>query len=189
MASILKVDTIQDQSGNNIINENADTITIGASGDTITIPSGATIDLSNATQTGVGKILQVVNGTTNVFANSTTNALVDTGLTATITPTSASNKILVLAQQNGLAKVGNNFMELILLRGATQIATFGNALAYTATAADNRIGGAGLCYLDNPITTSATTYKTQFKSASNGADVTVQDNSALSTIILMEIQA
>jgi hypothetical protein len=54
MASILKVDTIQDQSGNNIINESADTITIGASGDTITIPSGATIDLSSATQTGVG---------------------------------------------------------------------------------------------------------------------------------------
>jgi hypothetical protein len=43
MASILKVDTIQDQSGNNIINENADTITIGASGDTIVIPSGATL--------------------------------------------------------------------------------------------------------------------------------------------------
>ena len=37
MSSILKVDTIQDQSGNNIINENADTITIGASGDTINI--------------------------------------------------------------------------------------------------------------------------------------------------------
>ena len=37
MSSILKVDTIQDQSGNNIINENADTITIGASGDTVNI--------------------------------------------------------------------------------------------------------------------------------------------------------
>jgi hypothetical protein len=37
MASILKVDTIQDQSGNNIINESGDTITIGASGDTINI--------------------------------------------------------------------------------------------------------------------------------------------------------
>ena len=37
MSSILKVDTIQDQSGNNIINENADTITIGASGDTINV--------------------------------------------------------------------------------------------------------------------------------------------------------
>ena len=51
MASILKVDTIQDQSGNNIINENADTITIGASGDTITIPAGATFDSSAATNT------------------------------------------------------------------------------------------------------------------------------------------
>jgi hypothetical protein len=44
MASILKVDTIQDQSGNNIINENADTITIGASGDTITVPTGAIVN-------------------------------------------------------------------------------------------------------------------------------------------------
>jgi hypothetical protein len=52
MSSILKVDTIQDQSGNNIINENADTITIGASGDTITIPSGATLT-NNGTQTGL----------------------------------------------------------------------------------------------------------------------------------------
>ena len=57
MASILKVDTIQDQDGNNIINESANTITIGASGDTITIPSGATfasvgID-DNATSTAI----------------------------------------------------------------------------------------------------------------------------------------
>jgi hypothetical protein len=37
MTSILKVDTIQDQSGNNIINESSDTITIGASGDTVNI--------------------------------------------------------------------------------------------------------------------------------------------------------
>ena len=52
MASIIKVDTIQDQDGNNIINENADVITVGASGDTITIPAGAT--LANAgTVTGI----------------------------------------------------------------------------------------------------------------------------------------
>jgi hypothetical protein len=37
MTAILKVDTIQDTSGNNIINESADTITIGASGDTINV--------------------------------------------------------------------------------------------------------------------------------------------------------
>jgi len=47
MASILKVDTIQDQDGNNIINESANTITIGASGDTITVPSGASMTGQN----------------------------------------------------------------------------------------------------------------------------------------------
>jgi hypothetical protein len=41
MTSILKVDTIQDQAGNNIINESSDTITIGASGDVIAVPAGS----------------------------------------------------------------------------------------------------------------------------------------------------
>ena len=54
MTSTIKVDTVQDTDGNNIINENANTITIGASGDTITIPSGATIT-NNGTQTGFGR--------------------------------------------------------------------------------------------------------------------------------------
>src|SRR5210317_1682012 len=53
MASIIKVDTIQDQDGNNIINENANTITIGASGDTISIPSGATL-ANSGTASGFG---------------------------------------------------------------------------------------------------------------------------------------
>ena len=45
MTAILKVDTIQDTSGNNIINENANTITIGKSGDTVNLASGATNNL------------------------------------------------------------------------------------------------------------------------------------------------
>jgi hypothetical protein len=49
MASILKVDTLQDQAGNNIISESANVITIGASGDTITIPSGASMSGFNST--------------------------------------------------------------------------------------------------------------------------------------------
>jgi hypothetical protein len=51
MSSIIKVDTVQDIDGNNIINENANVITVGASGDTITIPAGATFDSSAATNT------------------------------------------------------------------------------------------------------------------------------------------
>jgi hypothetical protein len=60
MTSILKVDTIQDTDGNNIINESSDTITIGASGDTVTIPSGATIS-NLGTASGFG------GGVTNYF--------------------------------------------------------------------------------------------------------------------------
>ena len=51
MSSILKVNTIQDTDGNNIINENANVITIGASGDTITVPAGATV--SGFTSAGI----------------------------------------------------------------------------------------------------------------------------------------
>ena len=53
MASIIKVDDVQDAAGNNIINEAGDVITIGASGDTITIPSGATIT-NSGTASGFG---------------------------------------------------------------------------------------------------------------------------------------
>jgi len=45
MTAILKVDEIQDTSGNNIINENAGTVTIGKSGDTVNLASGATNNL------------------------------------------------------------------------------------------------------------------------------------------------
>ena len=51
MSSILKVNTIQDTDGNNIINEAANVITIGASGDTITVPAGATV--SGFTSAGI----------------------------------------------------------------------------------------------------------------------------------------
>jgi hypothetical protein len=54
MASIIKVQDIQNTSGANIINESSNTITIGASGDNIIIPSGATIT-NNGTASGFGK--------------------------------------------------------------------------------------------------------------------------------------
>ena len=81
MSSIIKVDTIQDQDGNNIINENADTITIGASGDTITVPSGATFDASNATTTLPATVV------TTDGSQTLTNKTIDASqLTGTITP-------------------------------------------------------------------------------------------------------
>ena len=48
MTSTIKVDNIQNQCGANIIKEDSNTITLGASGDTVTLASGAT-------QTGFGR--------------------------------------------------------------------------------------------------------------------------------------
>ena len=47
MTAILKVDTIQDTAGNNIINENANTVTIGKAGDTIAL-AGTTVTSKNS---------------------------------------------------------------------------------------------------------------------------------------------
>jgi hypothetical protein len=52
--SKIEVDAIEPQSGTSL--------TLGASGDTITIPSGATIT-NSGTATGFGKVLQVVTAT------------------------------------------------------------------------------------------------------------------------------
>ena len=86
MTSILKADTIQDAAGNNIINENANTITIGASGDTINIPSGATFNINGTAGTGVGGGLtgmdmwrQTANTTSNAQPITSNWERVDTG--------------------------------------------------------------------------------------------------------------
>ena len=49
MTSILKVNTLQNTSGENLINEAANTITIGTSGDTVTVASGATLTADSLT--------------------------------------------------------------------------------------------------------------------------------------------
>jgi len=70
MTAILKVDTIQDTSGNNIINESSDTITIGASGDTVNIPAGATFNVQGTAGTGFGSGLTLIKSVTASGASS-----------------------------------------------------------------------------------------------------------------------
>jgi len=94
MTAILKVDTIQDTSGNNIINENANTITIGKSGDTTNIVGTLQNDGAGLVS---GKVLQVVSvAKTDTFSTTSTSFVDVTGLTLNITPSSTSSKILVL---------------------------------------------------------------------------------------------
>jgi hypothetical protein len=138
---------------------------------------------------GAFRVLQVVSATnaTQTAANNSTN-FVDTGLTATITPQSATSKILVLVSQNGVLKENNTSVALRLLRGATSISTFAASLGRTDSAAINVVASSA-SFMDSPATTSATTYKTQFASVGNIAQVFCQFGSAMSTIVLLEISA
>ena len=135
-----------------------------------------------------GSVLQVVNATYGTQVANSTSTYADTGLTATITPTKNTSKILVTVHATGGNKVNNTYMEMRLARNASSIIAFELEGGYTNTATNNTYGGTGTSYLDSPATTSATTYKTQFRSASVIANVTVQASASVSTITLMEIQ-
>jgi len=136
-----------------------------------------------------GSVLQVVYGSTSTTVSSSTNTYIDTNLTATITPTSSSSKILVIVDQNGTNKdTTGPYMAIRIVRGSTTVLNYAITDGYSSGSV-NRWGSSSASYLDSPATTSATTYKTQFCSLGNTAYVEVQNNNAVSTIILMEIAA
>lgn len=141
---------------------------------------------------GAFRILQVVTASTSTAVSSSTATLVDTGLSATITPQSSSSKILVYVAHPQCYKAppnGFTSLKLSMLRGATVIQDVVTVAGFTGTALDLVFGVTGV-HLDSPATTSATTYKTQFCSAFGAASVSVQHGSAgTSTIVLMEVSA
>ena len=157
-----------------------------------TFTSGAVLTAAQQNDLrGAFRILQVVSATTTTATATSSATFADTTLTATITPQSSSSKILIIVAHNGCTKSNANaftFMSLRLLRGATVLQTFGNALAFTNVAQDASFQASNT-YLDSPATTSATTYKTQVASPFGFATATVQASSIPSNIILMEVSA
>ena len=132
-------------------------------------------------------VLQVVNATYSTGTSSSSNVFIDTGLAATITPTSATSKILIFANMSGCEKSTNNTYHLFqLFRDSTSILSFESQLNYTGNSS-RTTASSGTNYLDSPSTTSAVTYKVQFASGSNNAVVIVQASGGHSTITLMEI--
>jgi hypothetical protein len=141
----------------------------------------------------VGSVLQVVNANYSTTTTTATATYTDTGLTATITPKFSTSKILIIVNQNttitGTLDCGGS---LNIVRNSTVVFVPANSLqnyAYAgASAPITSITNASLSYLDNPATTSATTYKTQ-QSGFSGKSLTTQNYNNISTITLMEIAA
>ena len=136
-----------------------------------------------------GSIVQVVNNAVGIGTVSTTStSYVDiTNATATITPTSSTNKILVLWScfgSNNLVAASNVKYLQRLLRGSTSL--YVEQIAAESASGGLQISGTfAITYLDSPATTSATTYKMQH--GVNNASSTGTANGG--NLILMEIVA
>jgi hypothetical protein len=164
---------------------------IGTTGQVLSVAAGVP---SWVTPAGGGKVLQVVGAATTTYTTIATTSYTDTTITATITPTSATSKILVLVNGN-VYYSRNSFYQQIalkLVRGATDIYT-NTAASYTYV---DVAGGVGVyisipvMYYDSPATTSATTYKIQAKvDTTANSGTSAWQASSPSTITLLEIGA
>jgi hypothetical protein len=173
---------------------------VGSNNQVLTADSTTATGLKWAAAAGGGKVLQVVSATYGTETTSTSTTWADTGLSASITPSATSSKILVtvvipyrLFVLTNVAKAG-----IRLLRGSTFI--FGDESASAPQSLQSQANGATAIvyggfftasFVDSPSTTSSTTYKAQFaiNSTADSQNMLVQSNSNDSTIILQEIGA
>jgi hypothetical protein len=190
--------TIFDAKGDLIAASAADTaarLPVGTNGEVLTADSTAATGIKWAAAAAGGKLLQVVYASYETQVNIASTTYTDTGISASITPSSATSKILVLAVQSGrlyrdATEVQGNVR---ILRGATTVLTREYASGLELTGASLTAPGIQIPmnYLDSPATTSSTTYKLQAKviASSSTGQVQAQFSGSLSNMILMEIGA
>ena len=144
-----------------------------------------------------GKVLQVQSTQGINEFSSTSSSFVDvTGLSLTITPSSSSNKILLLCNVNTYQATINSYFamrwERAISGGATTglgHATYGNSFARSAVANDFW-AGVGMTYLDSPSTTSEITYQVQGSNTGGSTNFQISVNStSTSNIFALEIAA
>ena len=165
-----------------------------ASDRTLYVPSNANGTI--LTNTTPGCILQVVQHHKSDTASTSSTSFVDTGISAAITPSSTSSKILVTYDVY-ISHTQSEVSFVNLLRGSTNIAQPSGSANYPATTLQYIgalvMGQHSMAYLDSPSTTSATTYKLQYRTDANTAYLnryTGNDNyHGVSHLTLMEVAA
>ena len=174
MTSILKADNIQDADGNNIINESSNTITIGASGDTISIPSGATI-ANSGTATGFGalKSLNITpNSTLSQASNNSATYADVSGVDLVITPVSTSSKFVLFTNFHFDAGGSGNGIRSRLTYNHSGISQTNVDTAYEdygdRVSSDRLIAFTSSHYYLAPSTTNEITFRLQFSNQGSG---------------------
>ena len=138
-----------------------------------------------------GSVLQVINTTYATATSTASSSLVDTGLSASITPSSTSSKVLVFVNLAGLFSNSGTVGQFTITDGSNNILLNFEGLTGYQIAASLSYGEAGTNYLHSPATTSSFTYKVRMKNvAGSGISINAQTSGvSTSTITLMEIAA
>ena len=217
MASVLKVDKLDPQSGT--------ALEIGTSGDTVSIPSGATLDISSATLTppatmpassgvnltalnasnlgsgtvpaarlsGLGKILQTVSSFSSPNIGTSSTSFVSVEASINITPSATTSKIFgaftTMIAHKGDDAATTLYSYLAVFRDATNVHQ--TLQGYANLASDDHIyNNVALNFIDSPSTTSSVAYSMQVKM--NGTDGYGQFNSGVAngvSMVVMEVGA
>jgi hypothetical protein len=137
-----------------------------------------------------GKVLQVVNAIQATEVVLTSSTYTDTGLTASITPSATSSKILVICSNDSTKYGADDWVNFRCYRDATEIGgtIIGRRIGDTDDSGKSQ-SVYSFTILDSPSSTSALTYKTQFNTNSGSASCRINHGSGSSTICLMEIGA
>ena len=136
-------------------------------------------------------VIQVVNQTYNTAINASADTVTSTGLSLSITPKSANNKILVMGSVNGVfTNATHTGVNIDVFRGAsssdTKIADAHVHASYNTSSTDNQVN-VPFMILDSPSTTSAQTYSVFFNRSNGSGTARVQSNGSESSLTLMEI--
>lgn len=150
-----------------------------------------------------GKVLQVVSQTQNeVWTTTSTSYQPVTGLAATLTPASASSKIMIFVKTSQDGDGDGSRVETALSRNGTQIGQ-ADGKDYFSSGIHSRSGTDGnkyrlpgqtnIDFLDAPNTTSALTYQVSMRVSSGTAYLNRANDSEIyrgvSSITLMEVSA
>ena len=167
-------------------------LAIGSTGDVLTVTGGVPVWAAPA---GGGKVLQVVTDTlTGTFTN-TTATPTDVGLTVSITPSSATSKIMmfvsvpyIVSAKSGASQ--QNYSSVRTLRDATVIQAAGiGSFNYASSTGQEFLFSWSVAYLDSPATTSSVTYKMQAAISDSTSVSIFSSGTNIASITVMEIGA
>ena len=191
--------TIFDAKGDIIAATAADTasrLAVGANNTVLTADSTTATGLKWAAAAAGGKVLQVQVSTNATTPQSikTTSATDVTNMSISITPSSATSKVLITGMLNGINNQGTGstteLVELALVNASNTVLYYaytGNCLPYGPAGQVN----VPFTYLHSPGSTSALTYKLRVTNNTSAVGIYVcNGNSAITTsMVAMEIGA